>query len=526
MKPWAISLPIVLLVILLRLGGISDNSITQDESTMILFARGVIERGYPFLRQVHSEFIISTYELVPYPIALFVALFGTSEFSVRLPSLLFAAGTSLLILRFGTQLFDRRVGVLAALLFAVLPWAIYWGSNAFYPSQVQFFSLLTTMVVHRLVVDERPATWVYYAMLGSFTASYLTWEGSGFLLPVFFVILLAMRWWRFAWLKNPHGWVAASLMIFVVVLQLTYRTVLREPYLGIMTGRSEISMATIAFTSVGYDPFYYAEGLFTEAHLVIGSCLVLGLLFVRTSRPLVFLYLFLGLVILFLTSALGYYALRYIYLALPAALLIASATSVMIVDRLTADSDSVVSRRVRALGLAAVGLLHFSVASPWGLSPTGASPELAKVRPTELGHEHPGFSFRSVADALEEQRRPGDVLIVQAPFPFQVYTGLKGDYFLQTVVAGSIFYQEKSMPFYTDKWVANPVLRDRNDLDEVLHNNERVWLVATPDGASKLSIGDDLYSFFEKNATVVMETEDGRLYLWKRPGSATAALTP
>src|SRR5690606_275843 len=142
--------------------------------------------------------------------------------------------------------------------------------------------------------------------------------------------------------------------------------------------------------------------------------------------------------------------------------------------------------------LAAVGLLHFSVASPWGLSPTGASPELAKVRPTELGHEHPGFSFRSVADALEEQRRPGDVLIVQAPFPFQVYTGLKGDYFLQTVVAGSIFYQEKSMPFYTDKWVANPVLRDRNDLDEVLHNNERVWLVATPDGASKLSIGDDL----------------------------------
>jgi hypothetical protein len=91
-------------------------------------------------------------------------------------------------------------------------------------------------------------------------------------------------------------------------------------------------------------------------------------------------------------------------------------------------------------------------------------------------------------------------------------------------VAGSIFYDEQSMPFYTDKWVANPVLRDRTELEEVLQQNERVWLVATPDGASKLSIGEDLYAFFEKHATVVAETEDGRLYLWERPGAATAAL--
>lgn len=524
MKPWIVSLLIAALVLVLRLWGVSNNSITQDESTMILFARGVLERGYPFLRQVHSEFVISTYELVPYPIALSLALFGNSEFSVRLPSLFFAAGTSLLILRFASRLFDRRVGILSALLFAVLPWAIYWGSNAFYPSQVQFFSLLTTMVVHRLVVDERPATWVYYAMLGSFTASYLTWEGSGFLLPVFFVILLAMRWWRFEWLKNPHGWIAASLMILVVVAQLTYRTLLREPYLGIMTGRSEISFATIAFTSVGYDPFFYTDGLFTESHLVLGCCLVLGLFLVHRSRSLAFLYLFLGLVTLFLTSALGYYALRYIYLALPAALIVASASSVMLVDRLTSDGTSLASKRIRALGLAAIGVLHFSVASPWGLLPTGAAPDLAQRRPTELGHEHTGFSFRSVAEALEAQRRPGDVLIVQAPFPFQVYTGLKGDYFLQTVLAGSIFYEEKSMPFYTDKWVANPVLRDRTELEEVLRRNERVWLVATPDGASRLSIGDDLYAFFEKHATVITETEDGRLYLWEQPGTATAAI--
>jgi hypothetical protein len=529
---YAIPLLLCVLVMGLRLHGIADNSITQDESTMILFAKGVLERGYPFMRQVHDEFLISTYELVPFPLAASIGLFGTTELGARLPAVFFAGGTSLLILNFGRRLFDKRVGMLAALLFAVLPWAIYWGQNAFYPSQVQFFTLLTTMVVHRLISEEQPKTWVYYALAGTFAFSYLSWEGSGFLLPVFFVMLLVFRWGRFQWLTNVHGWIAASLMILLIVAQLTYRTVLREPYVGIIVGRSEISFATIAFTSVSYDPYFYINGLTSEAHVTIAWALLAGFFLLHRSRSLRLLYLFVALILLFLTAFLGYYALRYIYLALPALLIAAAAVSVILVDRLTArvlapapgslypsvsepPYNLLRGSRARRFGLFAVTALHLSVATIWGLKPLGVEAGLTGPRPYELRHDLSGFPFRSAALALQARKLPGDVVIMQSPFPASVYTGSGGDYFLQSVTASSIFYNPKSMPYYADKWVGNPVLRSQQELEDVLLKHRRVWLLSAPDGASRGSIGAELYTWFEKRSTLVAESADGKLFLWE-----------
>jgi 4-amino-4-deoxy-L-arabinose transferase-like glycosyltransferase len=531
----AVSALLVLLVIALRLEWISENSITQDESTMILFAKGVLERGYPFLRQATSEFVISTYEIVPYPIAASMALFGDSEVGVRIPAVLFASGTALLILHFGRTLFDWRVGVLAALLFAVLPWAIYWGANAFYPSQVQFFSLLTTMVIHRIIREERPKTWVYYAMFGAFSSSYLSWEGSGFLLPVLFVLIVTFRWGKWQWMTDVHGWIAASLMILLVVGQLTYRTVLREPYVGIITGRSEVSAASLAFTSISYDPYFYINGLSSEAHVVIAWCLVAGIFLLHRSRNLFFLYVFVASIVLFLTAFLGYYALRYVYLALPALLLAASAVSISVVDLLTeklhprlllrgasmppaAAATAPTPSKFRVFGVIGVTALHLSVATPWGLKPLGIDESLSGSRPYELRQDLAGFPFRAASLALKERVREGDIVIVQAPFPFEVYTEMRGDYFLQSVIASSIFYDAQTRPYYTDKWIGNPVLRSQAELEEVLLKHDRVWLVSAPDGASRLSIGNDIYDWFAKRADVVVETADGRLFLWERPG--------
>jgi 4-amino-4-deoxy-L-arabinose transferase-like glycosyltransferase len=507
-------LALVLLTVVLRLWNISKNSITQDESTMILFAQGVLERGYPFLRQANSEFIISTYELVPYPIAASMAVFGFNEFAVRLPAVFFAAGTCVLLFQFGRRLFDVWVGFLAALLFAVLPWAIYWGSNCFYPSQVAFFSLCTTMVVHRLIEEERPRTWVYYALAATFTGAYLSWEGTGFLLPCFFVMILVFRWGRFQWMKDVHGWIAASAMIFMIVAQLTYRTVLREPYLGIQTGRSEISFATLAFKGVAFDPYFYITGLFSEAHITIACMLVLGVLLLKESRSLRFLYLFFSVVVLMLTAFLGYYALRYVYLTLPSFLLSAAAVSVALVNKLTGPR----SKTAQALALAGVITLHLTVATPWGFKPIESAELLGEVRPYEMRQDLAGFPFRGTAQALKDRMQQGDILIVQAPFPFQVYTGIRGDYFLQSVLATSVFYDPKSSPYYTDKWVANPVLRSKEELDDVMSRHSRIWLVSSPDGASRLSIGDELYRYFEERSKLVEETADGKLFLYERPG--------
>lgn len=516
---WAL----VVLAVVLRLQGISDNSITQDESTMILFARGVLERGYPVLAQNYSEFIISTYELVPIPIALSVFVFGENELGTRLPSVVFAAGTMLLILRFGVTLFDRRVAALAGLLFAVLPWATYWGSNAFYPSQAQFFALLTTMCIHRLIEDERPAASLYYKIFAFFSLSYLSWEGCGFLLPVLFALIVLFRFGRFQWVANVHGWIAASLIILVVVAQLTFRTVLREPYLGIVSGRQTVSGVSLAFTQVGYDPMFYIDGLTSEAHVLLAWSLLAGVLVLPNSRSLRFLYAFLVLILVFWTGLLGYYALRYAYLSLPALLLASAGASVLLVDRLfghfARDSTFVASPfpGAQRVAFVAVVVLHLCFASAWGISPIGASSSLSSSRPYELRHNLTGFSFRALAHALEARVRPEDAVIVQAPFPLQVYTPEHGDYFLQRVAASSVYFVPEALPYYTDKWVGNQVLHTNEELEHVLRSHARVWLLSSPDGGARLSITQETYAMLERRMELVFEAADGRLFLWTRP---------
>jgi len=516
---WAL----VVLAVILRLQGIADNSITQDESTMILFARGVFERGYPVLAQNYSDFIISTYELVPYPIALSVVFFGENEFGVRLPSVMFAAGTMLLILRFGVRLFDRRVAALAGLLFAVLPWATYWGSNAFYPSQAQFFALLTTMSIHRLIEEERPATAVYYRIFAFFSLSYLSWEGCGFLLPVLFALIVLFRFGRFQWLANVHAWIAASLIILVVVAQLTFRTVLREPYLGIVSGRQTVSGVSLAFTQVGYDPMFYIDGLTSEAHVLLAWSLLAGIVVLRDSRSLRFLYAFIVLILVFWTGLLGYYALRYAYLSLPALLLASAGASVLLVDRLFGrprhGPAAVVTPFPGAHRVAyvVVVVLHLAVASAWGVQPIEASPSLSQARPYELRHNLTGFSFRALAHALEARLQPDDAVIVQAPFPLQVYTQESGDFFLQRVAASSVYFVPEALPYYTDKWVGNRVLHTDEELEHVLRTYPRVWLLSSPDGGARLSITQETYAMLERRMELVFEAADGRLFLWTRP---------
>ncbi len=92
------------------------------------------------------------------------------------------------------------------------------------------------------------------------------------------------------------------------------------------------------------------------------------------------------------------------------------------------------------------------------------------------------------------------------------------------MTASSIFYDAKSAPFYTDKWVANPVLRNQEELEEVMMKNARVWMVSAPDGGARGSIGDDVYAWFERRAKLVAESADGRVFLWERPGLAAPSM--
>jgi mannosyltransferase len=86
-----------------------------------------------------------------------VALFGDSAVALRLPSLLAMAGAAALTARLGTRLFGARIGLVAGLLFAVVPSTSRYGQEARVYAFAALFAVLATLLLVRAV--ERPTGW-------------------------------------------------------------------------------------------------------------------------------------------------------------------------------------------------------------------------------------------------------------------------------------------------------------------------------------------------------------------------------
>ncbi|MEU3457991.1 glycosyltransferase family 39 protein [Micromonospora sp. NPDC006766] len=89
-----------------------------------------------------------------------VTLAGTSPAALRLPSALAMAGAAALTARLGARLVDARVGLLAGLLFAVLPSTSRYGQEARPYALATLFAVLATVL---LVGALRQASWPRWA---------------------------------------------------------------------------------------------------------------------------------------------------------------------------------------------------------------------------------------------------------------------------------------------------------------------------------------------------------------------------
>ncbi|MDG4823050.1 glycosyltransferase family 39 protein [Asanoa sp. WMMD1127] len=86
-----------------------------------------------------------------------IALFGDSVVALRLPSLLAMAGAAALTTQLGTRLFGARAGLVAGLLFAVVPSTSRYGQEARGYAFAALFAVLATLLLVRAV--DRPTGW-------------------------------------------------------------------------------------------------------------------------------------------------------------------------------------------------------------------------------------------------------------------------------------------------------------------------------------------------------------------------------
>lgn len=481
--PAAVLIAIVLAGLAVRASGLLEVSFSHDEAKMAQCSLGVLKVGFPYFQLGSFTRWLTTYELVPYPLALCSLIFGHTVFAYRLPALVFGTLTIELIGLVGYRMMGWRVGLAAAFIYAFLPVPIGWSQDGFYPSQESFFSLLTFWCFFE-ALRTHPLHRRYLTLTSiAFMLTYLSWEGAGFILPTLFVVIVVVRWGDFDWVKDLHLWRCFLIVSALVITQLSVRQILLVPdYLGIVYDLSEITTPALVFLSrLMFDPLYYIKAFFLAENQVLLSVLALaGLLFFRKNKALLYICTSLFTLELCYTCLLPKYAPRYDFQT--TTLLVLAGTGVLIKF---CDLIRHLCRRVPAwtagLGLTAASALFITLvlaANPFVSNLYRLSSDPAN--PAYFGRLGVQFKpdYRDVHEYVARMVNPGDTTVSRQAHVFAFFTHKPPDYSPDAVFNARMYYDGGfAIPRYIDKSWGVTSLRSLREIEDLRADHSRVWLV-------------------------------------------------
>jgi hypothetical protein len=518
---------VTLLGFCLRLHDLNTMSLSSDEMMMIRNADGVISSGYPHAPRGTMDRILATYELTAYTLATSIALLGHTEFAYHLGALIFSTLTIALIGFVGTRMMDWRVGFISALIYACFPPSIAWARYGFYPSQEQFLALLTFWFFYEGIQGpELRARHLTLASI-SFTLGYLSWEGSGFILPALFVAMLAMRWGDNRWIKNWHLWRCFIVVSCIVVSQLAYRQLTIDSYDAVGFNLSDVTTPTLAYRNLlTYNPTYYIKVLFfSEVNFVISLFIFGGFLFCWGDRSIRYLVVVLFGLNLCYTNLLPFYAPRYCYNAQVLLILAGVGIFFKMRDRIAWLGGDHFPRgwpwMLRWSGAAALTIVFVLatneyVVKSFRLSASALNPQLF----ARLGYYK--TDHRAAAHFVAKRFQPGDGIITFMPHIFEYYSGKYSDYSINTLLNEKITYDGgRKYPQYLDKFLGRPLIRSVDEFRDVLTRFNRVWVVTPLDPETSV-LSPDMSSFLNGNGRVVFESYRQQVLLVEGPQSAAS----
>ncbi|PYK24371.1 MAG: hypothetical protein DME59_13925 [Verrucomicrobia bacterium] len=519
--PYLLLVAIMLLGLGLRYHGLGYMSFDHDEYGLVNKSNGIFKLGFPYLIFAGEIRWITTYELVPYPQALSGWIFGYSEWSMRLPSCIMGTLCIGVIALMGRRLFNWRVGLFTAFVYACMPLDVRWAQNAFYPSQCQFMSMLTIWLFYE-AIRVRPLHRGYLTAASvAFCLTYLSWEGTAFVLPAFVIALLVVRPFEWWWLKEFHLYRCLFFMGAVVVAQYCSRTIAGDPYLMVGSGLSNVAGPSLFFLTPAYTPEFYIDKLWlSENHVFFTIMIFLGLPFCWAKRG--FRYVFTILVMLWFchTNFLAALSPRYCYYYQPLVILAGTAAAVTLYDRLVslahrAGNMTVARVAAHATGLAVLTLLFLqsneSVMNDYTLSSRGDQPTLMTRMNTYR------YDYRGAANYVKNHFRPGDHIIPGIPHVFAFYAGMPGDYSMDTLLGTKTGYNQLlKEPRFIDKFAGLPVVRNITELREVISPARRTWVVFAPYANFEKLESPSVLDYIRQTGRVEFESYRAKVILVER----------
>jgi len=332
-----------------------------------------------------------------------LAVFGVSDFSLRLPSALFGALTIPFLFLVGRRLYNAETGLIAAAFFAFAPYEVYYGQEARMYSLLVFLAVASTWFLVRISYDGQGdlrgsglAVWSGY--VATSTVGLYTHFLFVFMLGIHFLLVLERHRRDGVFLRR---WFLAMGVCFLVFLPLLFARLFNTnpppSGLGWFSGQWPFSrlIRAVLDNILG---FAWVEEIrpYKFLWLLVGLFFV-GLLVLRRQRArwLLFWFVVPPAVVLIIDLMLGTHASsvgRYYILASPALYLI-------LAQGIAAIRPLMLSR-----GIAGAVVLYLAIGAYW----------------TAEGKIHPRIDFKSAGQWIAEKSRPEDLLIMVTPFPNRV----------------------------------------------------------------------------------------------------------
>ncbi len=192
-RPHAASIGLGLLLVLAAGSwlwyGLTQRSIVEDDGISILAAQGILRHGIP---QLPSGALYHRGYVPHYLLAGSMALFGTNDLGIMMPSLFLGLVTVFLVFRTGRDVLKRPfVGLIAAALLAALQLETFYATSPRMYMALQCFSLLASYCAWRgFVAGERAFRWPAAFAAG---AAILSHQQGGVLLVALPAAVLAAR---------------------------------------------------------------------------------------------------------------------------------------------------------------------------------------------------------------------------------------------------------------------------------------------------------------------------------------------
>lgn len=190
----------------LRLVDLGNNprSLYGDELTAAYDSYSILKTGY----DQKGNFLPITFELggnrpagYIYGSIPFIWIFGPSALGIRMLSVLSGLGIVILMFLLGKKLFEERVGLLAATLTAISPWAINLSRGGF---ETHFALFLTLVGVYCLLISKTKP-WLILATSLTFALAVNTYSTYKMTIPLMIILLVWFVKDRQSYFKASFG---------------------------------------------------------------------------------------------------------------------------------------------------------------------------------------------------------------------------------------------------------------------------------------------------------------------------------